>query len=44
MTELNGKTVAFLATDGFEDSELTSPWGAITSAGASARLISPEGR
>jgi len=42
MTELNGKTVAFLATDGFEDSELTSPWGAITAAGATARLISPK--
>jgi protease I len=41
MAELSGKTVAFLLTDGFEDSELTSPWGAVTDAGAQARLISP---
>jgi protease I len=41
MTDLNGKTVAFLLTDGFEDSELTSPWGAVTDAGATATLVSP---
>lgn len=41
MAELDGKKVAFLLTDGFEDSELTSPWGAVTDAGAQARLISP---
>jgi len=41
MTDLNGKRVAFLATDGFEDSELTSPWEALTKAGAKATLISP---
>ncbi|WP_153396277.1 type 1 glutamine amidotransferase domain-containing protein [Ornithinicoccus halotolerans] len=42
MTDLNGKKVAFLATNGFEDSELTSPWEAVTEAGAQAVLISPE--
>lgn len=41
MAALDGKKVAFLATDGFEDSELTSPWGAVTDAGAAAQLISP---
>lgn len=39
---LNGKRVAFLATDGYEDSELTSPWDAVTGAGATATLIAPE--
>ncbi|UFU02270.1 type 1 glutamine amidotransferase [Ruania suaedae] len=41
MAELTGKTVAFLLTDGFEDSELTSPWEAVTAAGADAVLVSP---
>ncbi len=41
MSTLSGKTVAFVATDGFEDSELTSPWDAVTAAGATAVLISP---
>lgn len=41
MTDLDGKRVAFLLTDGFEDSELTSPWQAVTSAGATAVLVSP---
>jgi len=41
MAALDGKKVAFLLTDGFEDSELTSPWGAVTDAGAQALLISP---
>ena len=42
MTEnIDGKKVAFLLTDGFEDSELTSPWGAVTSAGGQATLVSP---
>ncbi|MDE0547639.1 type 1 glutamine amidotransferase domain-containing protein [Microbacterium sp. C7(2022)] len=40
--ELNGKRIAFLSTDGFEDSELTSPWKAVTDAGAHATMISPE--
>lgn len=43
MTEnLNGKKVAFLSTDGFEDSELTSPWEAVTKAGAEATLVALE--
>ena len=41
MSHLTGKTVAFLATDGFEDSELTSPWQAVTEHGAQAVLVSP---
>ncbi|WP_250444630.1 type 1 glutamine amidotransferase domain-containing protein [Actinotalea sp. C106] len=40
MAHLTGKTVAFLATDGFEDSELTSPWEAVTEHGAQAVLVS----
>ncbi|PYG00620.1 protease I [Georgenia satyanarayanai] len=42
MAQLTNKTVAFLATNGFEDSELTAPWEAVTSQGAKAVLISPE--
>jgi protease I len=38
--ELQGKTIAFLATDGVEDSELAKPWKAVTEAGAEAQLIS----
>jgi len=38
---LTGKRVAFLATDGYEDSELTSPWEAVTGAGATAVMVSP---
>ncbi|MEV8135450.1 type 1 glutamine amidotransferase domain-containing protein [Microbacterium aurantiacum] len=41
MTDLTGKRVAFLATDGFEDSELTSPWEAVTAAGATAVMVAP---
>ena len=42
MTELTGTRVAFLSTDGFEDSELTSPWQAVTDAGATAVLVAPD--
>ena len=42
MAALDGKKVAFLLTNGFEDSELTSPWEAVTQAGATATLVSPE--
>lgn len=42
MADLTGKKVAFIATNNFEDSELTSPWDAVTRAGAQAVLISPE--
>lgn len=41
MSTLSGKQVAFLATDGFEDAELTSPWEAVTEAGATAVLLAP---
>ncbi|GAA3900683.1 type 1 glutamine amidotransferase domain-containing protein [Microbacterium invictum] len=41
MATLTGKNVAFLATNGFEDSELTSPWSAVVDAGATATLVSP---
>ncbi|MFC7404800.1 type 1 glutamine amidotransferase domain-containing protein [Georgenia alba] len=41
MAHLTGKKVAFLATNGFEDSELRSPWEAVTNAGAEAVLVSP---
>lgn len=39
---LNGKRIAFLATDGFEQVELTKPWEAIKSAGAEVVLVSPK--
>jgi protease I len=42
MTELNGKRIAFLATNGFEDTELTSPWHAVTGAGAVATMVAPD--
>ncbi|MCA9126875.1 MAG: type 1 glutamine amidotransferase [Planctomycetales bacterium] len=39
---LNGKRIAFLATDGFEQVELSKPWDAIKSAGAEVVLVSPK--
>jgi protease I len=39
---LNGKTVAFLATDGVEQVELTEPWKAVEEAGGSPVLVSLE--
>ncbi|GLJ79390.1 protease [Microbacterium imperiale] len=42
MSTLDGKRIAFLATDGFEDSELTSPWQAVSDAGATVVLVAPE--
>ena len=42
MSTLDGKKIAFLATDGFEDSELTSPWRAVADAGATVVLVAPE--
>ena len=39
--KLDGKRIAFLATDGLEQIELTQPWKAITDAGAQ---IEPEGQ
>jgi protease I len=38
--QLNAKRVAFLATDGVEQVELTEPWKAVEQAGAKAQLIS----
>ena len=38
--ELKGKKVAFLATDGFEQVELTKPWQAVKDAGAEVHLVS----
>lgn len=39
---LSGKRIAFLATDGVEQIELTKPWEAIKGAGAQVELISIE--
>jgi protease I len=39
-TSLKGKKVAFLATDGVEQSELTGPWKALEEAGAELELVS----
>ena len=41
-TSLKGKKVAFLATDGVEQSELTEPWKALEAAGAELELVSLE--
>ncbi|HUP79041.1 MAG TPA: type 1 glutamine amidotransferase domain-containing protein [Pirellula sp.] len=38
---LYGKKIAFLATDGFEQVELTEPWNALKGVGAEVELISP---
>lgn len=38
--KLSGKRIAFLATDGFEQVELTKPWDAIKDAGAEVVLVS----
>jgi protease I len=38
--ELNGKRIAFLATDGVEQVELTEPWDAMREAGATCELVS----
>jgi protease I len=42
MADLNGKRVAFLATDMVEQVELTEPWKAVEQAGASPKLVSLE--
>lgn len=41
-TSLDNTRVAFLATDGFEQVELTKPWEALKDAGATVELISLE--
>ena len=38
--QLAGKRIAFLATDGFEQVELTKPWKALKAAGADVELVS----
>ncbi|QPZ39021.1 type 1 glutamine amidotransferase domain-containing protein [Paramicrobacterium chengjingii] len=38
---INAKKVAVLATNGFEDSELISPWEALVQAGAVPTMVSP---
>src|SRR5690606_19965969 len=40
-TSLNGKRVAILLTDGFEQIEMTSPRDALTAAGAIVELVAP---
>lgn len=40
MGRLSGKRIAFLATDGFEQVELTQPWDAIKAEGATVELVS----
>ena len=42
MAQLDGKAIAFVATDGVEQVELTEPWDAVTGAGATAELVSTE--
>ena len=42
MGQLDGKRVAFLATDGVEQIELTEPWKAVEEAGGQPELISLE--
>lgn len=39
-TPLKNKRVAFLATDGFEQSELVQPWQAVDAAGGTPELVS----
>lgn len=39
---LAGRTIAFLATNGVEQIELTSPWEAVEAAGGSPVLVSPQ--
>jgi protease I len=41
MSELNGLRVAVLATDGFEETELTEPVKALKEAGAQVTIVSP---
>jgi protease I len=40
--KLDGKTIAFLATEGVEQVELTDPWQAVLDAGGTPELISLE--
>jgi protease I len=40
--DLSGKKIAILATDGFEQSELTEPKRALEQAGATTHVIAPK--
>ncbi len=40
---LNGKRIAILVTDGFEQVELTEPNAALEQAGADTEIVSPAG-
>ncbi len=42
MDDLSGFRVAVIATDGFEESELTDPVAALKSAGAEVQIVSPK--
>ena len=42
MADLNGKTVAILTENGFEEIELTSPKKALEEAGATVQIVSPQ--
>lgn len=42
MSDLQGRRIAFLVTNGYEPSELYSPWDTVTEQGAEAVLVSPE--
>ena len=39
-SQLAGRKVAFLATDGVEQVEFTAPWNALKQAGAEVKLVS----
>ena len=43
-SELNGRRVAILVTDGFEQVEMTRPREALQQVGATTELITPEGK
>lgn len=43
MADLSNKTIAVIATNGFEDSELTSPVEAVKKAGATVKVLSTKG-
>ncbi|MHA2789944.1 type 1 glutamine amidotransferase domain-containing protein [Corynebacterium sp. S7] len=42
MAHLNGKTIAVIATNGFEDAELASPVEAVKAVGAEVKIISTD--
>src|SRR5699024_7804211 len=42
MSDLKGRRIAFLATNGYEPSELYSPWDTVVQNGAEAVLVSSE--